>query len=488
MEEEKPEFKYYDRNALQNEVLSNKHKFLETEYDRANAGVFDWLLSMGTNFTCYNQTIMGSEDLQLYNSKIDKIRTILYMIQTPFLSKFFFWAMIIFALHKFNFKKPIMKVIGLHYVLHTIGTIFSRSGGLIGNYYSVYEGNCNVKEGPLLWFIGRDFAMVFWYTAEIIGDWYPLLRTKAVVKNEKIIWLVYITCGIFNLSKVAKVVLYCSRNLRTMYNVNGEFDFEKDGYLYKVGDIIELVIYTTALLYDLAVYIVLKKCIFSKNNYYNFGFLKKFKNLSEYRILLSSLISLFFLPFLFAAQAFRFHYLYKYRGAYALNFTSEDAREFVTHIQYFMMYIDQIFLTCFKNESSVSSSNNNSGSNVYKGSTKSLGDSKMKFSSQINNSNTFINSVNSLNDENERPNSKYEPIIKFNVNNKDSMSRAYKFNSNSVSKRYYDNLVNHYSNNNNNTFNYSNFNNINYNNYNFDEAYDQSNNDKYPFNYDNKNY
>jgi len=484
MGEEKPVFKYYNRTALQDEVLSNRHKFLETEYDRANAGVLDWLLSMGTNFTCYNQTIMESTDMELFNIKINKIKTILYMIQTPFLSKFFFWVMIIFALHKFNFKKSIMKIIGFHYVFHVIGDMLYRSEGLMNSYYASSGGKCDLNGSPLKWFMKGELSMVFWYTAEIIGDWYPLLRTKAVVQNEKIIWLVYFTCGLFNLSKVAKVVLYCSRDIRTMYNKEGVYDKNKEGYLYKVGDIIELVIYTTAVLYDIAVYIVLKKCIFSKSNYVNFGFLKKFKNLSEYRILLSSLISLFFLPFLFAAQAVRFHYIYKYSGATGLNFTSEDARVFVTHIQYFMMYIDQIFLTCFKNESSVSSSNNNSGSNVYKGSTKSLGDSKRKFSSPMNNSNTFINSVGSLNDENERPNSRYEPIIKFNVNSKDSINPAYKINSSGVSKRYYDNLVNNYSNNNINNFNNNNY---NYNNNNFDDDSDQYY-DKYPFNYDNKNY
>jgi len=482
-------FEYYDRNALQNEILSNKDKFIETEYDRANAGVFDWLFSMGTNFTCYKNGINSKDDLDLFNNRITAIRTILYMIQTPFFSKFFYWVLIVFALHKFNFKKPIMKVIGFHYMFHVIGDMLNRSCDLLNDYYVNLideKGNysCSSNISPLKWFIGREIAMISWYVAEIIGDWYPLLRTRAVVKNEKIIWLVYITCGIFNLSKVAKVVLYCSRGLRTLYNVNGAYDYDKEGKFFVVGDIIELVILFTAVLYDLAVYIVLKKCIFNKGSFYKFGFLKKFENLSEYRILLSSLFSLIFLPFIFIGLSIRFYYIHRYYGATKLNFTFEDAREFVTHVQYFMIYIDQIFLTCFKNESTISSSNNNSGSNVYKSSSKSFGDSKMKFSSQLNNSNTYINSMNSLNDENERPNSKYDQIIRFNLNNNDSMSRAYKINSSGVSKKYYDNILNHYSNNNNNTFNY---NNINYNNNNFDGDYNQ-NYDKYPFNYDNKNY
>lgn len=475
---------FVDKEALAKEVLSNQGKFIESKYDRLNAGLFDWVFSMGTNFTCYNYTMLEKrDDMDHFNKRIDTIRIILYMVQAPLFSKFFYWVLIVFALHKLNFKKPIMKIIGFHYMFHVIGDMLNQANNLLSDYFvNVFNPEkgmleCGTYPGPLSWVIARELAMIFWYSAEIIGDWYPLLRTKAVVKNEKIIWLVYITCGFFNISKVAKVVWYCSRNLRTLYNVDGAYDYEREGKFMVVSDIMDMVILAAAVFYDIAVYIVLKKCIFSKNNYYNFGFLKKFKNLSEYRILLSSLISLVFLPFLFAAQAIRFYYLHNYNGAYKLNFSSEDARVFVTHVQYFMIYIDQIFLTCFKNESTNSSSNNNSGSNVYKNNSKSFSDSKMKFPSQLNNSSTFVNSP-------DEPSYKYEPIIKFNLNNND-----YKINSSSVSKRYYDNLAN----NNNSKYSSNNINNYNYNkldynsSFNYDN-YEDRNYDKYPFNYDNKNY
>jgi len=94
-------------------ALKDRGKFIE---NGADAGFFQWLSSKGTNYTCYEEFLKGRTEQQLMNDKISIVRTIIYTLQTPFTFTYFYWTMLVFILHKFNFKKPIMRLILYHYI------------------------------------------------------------------------------------------------------------------------------------------------------------------------------------------------------------------------------------------------------------------------------------------------------------------------------------------------------------------------------------
>jgi len=310
-------------------IESEKYKFIEN----GHAGYFQWLGSKGTNYTCYYQYMDSLSQQQKMNMKISTVRTIIYAIQCPFSFTYFYWTLLVFILHKFNFKKPIMRIILYHFILRTLGNIFDKLGQLYNNYYSTgihYEKeepyyDCkNNTMHPLKWLLSRQIATFLWYTGEIIGDLYPLLRTRAVVKDSKLIWLVYIACGIFNASKISHIILHLSYSAGSLYNNEGAYDDNKSTRFYSWYYIIQFIIICSSIIYDMSVYFVLKRCIFRKTNY-NFGFLKKFKYLSEFRILISSLISIIFLPIISVTIFLKFYYLKK--NLAALDFSFEEKNQ-----------------------------------------------------------------------------------------------------------------------------------------------------------------
>eukprot|EP00833_Pecoramyces_ruminatium_P002971 jgi/Orpsp1_1/1177003/evm.model.c7180000059787.1 len=91
----------------------DKSRFIE---NGANASYFQWLYSRGTNYTCYENYVNGLSEQDIINRKIENTRIIVYALQRPITIIFFYWTMLVFILHKFNFRKPIMKLILFHYV------------------------------------------------------------------------------------------------------------------------------------------------------------------------------------------------------------------------------------------------------------------------------------------------------------------------------------------------------------------------------------
>eukprot|EP00833_Pecoramyces_ruminatium_P000663 jgi/Orpsp1_1/1174695/evm.model.c7180000051016.1 len=395
-------------------LLQDKQYFIE---NGAQASYFEWLRSKGTNFTCYEQYMDSLTEQDILNLKIEKIRIIIYALQRPITIMYFYWTMLVFIIHKFNFKKPIMRLILYHYVLRSAGNVLDKLGDLLKYYYTnenLYEGTVLLKSRckttemhPLKWLLTRQICNVLWYVGEIIGDWYPLLRTHAIVKKNKAIWAVYITCGIFNLSKISLMILHLSYSAGSLYNKDGAYDNIKSSKFYEKYYNIQLAIIYTSFFYDVAVYIVLKRCIFHKEQY-NQGFLKKFKNLSEYRMLVSALVSAIFLPIISFTILAKYYYQ-KEKNFYALDFSFEETRMMVTNVQYYMIFIDQILLVCFKEESSKNSksngsnlnSNSNSHSNTYLNNSESLNSkTKLQLSSinSLSHSSTIKSDTNNLNE------------------------------------------------------------------------------------------
>lgn len=295
-------------------------------------------------------------------SSISLTRNIIYTIIEPFVSPFFYWTILLLVLHKFNFKKPVLKIILAHYILRIIGDIFDSFGLYIKSYdyYGVNKdtgliecviSQVNDAQGhPLRWLLTRQIAGLFWYSGEIAGDWYPLLRTRAVAREQKSIWYVYITCFFFNVSKVVMALFH--------FTINGKdvVDKDKQESFYAVYWVLYLIILICSMLYDFSVFWVLRRHIFSKSNS-NFGFLKKFRSISEFRILISTFIGIIGIPIIGCSAILKI----KLKG---YDTSLEDLRILIVNISYYMMFIDQIMLFRSKDDSSVgdsslSTTNNN---------------------------------------------------------------------------------------------------------------------------------
>jgi len=238
---------------------------------------------------------------------------------------------------------------------------------------------------PLRWLLTRQIGSILWYIGEIVADWYPLLRTRAVVKDKKTIIWVYIACGIFNLSKVVLIGIHLRLTPSQLYNEKGEYDKNRVDMFYFAYWVVQLIIIYTSAIYDLSVYLVLKKSIFS-NIRTEFGFIKKFRTISEYRILLSAVVSALFLPIVSVTIIMKFYYYVEFHF-HDIDFSFDEVRKIIANVQYYMIFIDQILLLQSKQESSMESSTNNS----YKQSYSNSGSNKFKYST-MNNLSTYINS------------------------------------------------------------------------------------------------
>jgi len=93
--------------------MSEVRYFVE---NRTSATYWEWLLSKGTNYTCYNLYMETLSEEQILDNKIDVIRTIIYAMACPVQFSFFYWSILVFILHKFNFNKPVMKIILYHFL------------------------------------------------------------------------------------------------------------------------------------------------------------------------------------------------------------------------------------------------------------------------------------------------------------------------------------------------------------------------------------
>lgn len=295
-----------------------------------------------------------------------------------------------------------------------------KLGDLFPRYFSITMdtdplGNniigCNFEskdpeKHPFRWFLTRQVGIVLWYTGEIIADWYPLLRTKAVVKNKSI-RKVYATCAIFNLTKIANIILHFTLSPRQLYREDGVYNFDHVQEFYCYYWTLHLIIIYSSVLYDYTVYRVLKKNVFYLSQSEE-GFLKKFKTISEYRILISAIIGFIFLP-LFSITIFIKFYYYFVLDKKRLDFTFDEIRTSICNVQYYMIFIDQIFLIFSKGEESsnlyannYSKNSKNSKNSNINNHTSMMYKSQIRFSTPIDNDNNIFSNHKdtSINDQN----------------------------------------------------------------------------------------
>ncbi|ORX80365.1 hypothetical protein BCR32DRAFT_22745 [Anaeromyces robustus] len=389
---------------------------------------------------------------------------------------FLFPFFILFLVGK-KWKNTIIYMIIVNYILRYIGDVIGNISQLMTPKYPTYEYPSN--EG-YKW--GHALSRLILYTGDIIADWYLLIRTKAIVKsNKKIRWL-YITCIIFNISKIAKIY-FNFKYVPFKDNFNPELKEDVlDFYLRKVEYkknkwICDLIGQITSVIYEIAVIIVLKKNVFinydhitnnaTKENF----FIVKFKRLSVYRIYCTVFLSILCSPliFVFCIKLIiglnQVNYLpddekISYYKKNCNDKNIENVRLAIMNFTYCLMYLDQILLrqyskqgqvVVFQSNNSVNSNfrNNNSNINNDKGINHSVSitTNNLKNSSFINDnriSKLYINKTHN----------NYEDIEGQNL-------ISYKnddiCNNKSLSERYETNITT-YNN------NYKNLNNINFNN------------------------
>jgi len=349
------------------EFGGHKH-FIETNRDKA--GYFDWLFSKGTNYTCYVQYIEGLNEQDSLNNKINDFRTVIYALSRPFSFNFFYFTLLIFILHKFNFKKPVMKIVLYHYILRCAGNIIDKLGDLMPRYYAntmTDDGyTCKIDSSitemhPLKFVITRQAATILWYVGEIIADWYPLLRTKAVARGEKYLIYGYISCGIFNLSKVILIIFHFTLKPNELYQNDGTYNQKRVSEFYNIYWVIQLIIIYSSFLYDFTIFFVLKKKL-SQMVQMEFGFLKKFRNISEFRIIVAVVVSLLSLPIVTVTIIIKYYYIIS-KDYDKLDFNFDEIRKLIANVQYYMIFIDQILLLRSVNDTSSNSSSLKDSSN-----------------------------------------------------------------------------------------------------------------------------
>ncbi|ORX81428.1 hypothetical protein BCR32DRAFT_268283 [Anaeromyces robustus] len=463
-----------------NELETKYHKYF---IENRTASWSEWIHSRGTSFQCYLQYLNGLDEQAKIDNTIDTVRNILYAFNKPFQSYFFYWTLLIFILHKFNFKKPIMKLVTLHFIFRTTGDILFQIANLWNTYPITSQikdkfGNitygCDNGTDPFKFLITQQIGVTFGNLGEIVGDWYLLFRTRAVVKNQKALIPVYFTCGIFNLLKVVLAFIHWIKVGPTkLYYEDGSYRRHDMDIFYFYYWSIQFLIIITSILYDLSVYFVLRNNVF-KEMKSEFGFVKKFKDISEFRIIICIFISILFLPLVLVSIGFKFYFYWK-RNMDRLNFAFDEIRTTIINVQYIMIFIDQILLMRSKGDSSNNTTTSSTlNKNNYLNAFSSNNSGKFQYTSLNNNKNLGIygnmnSNFNYSNNNNSSNNKSYyssngntnSTIVNDDINNNNLNLNLYN-NFGMLNSSKYKELTN-YNNYNHNNYNHNNYNHGHYN-------------------------
>jgi len=274
---------------------------------------------------------MGTISLAFYTLEINNSHyneTNLYCVENIIsnYNNYTLWLLLVLFLNRKKLNRPIIYLMFFFWLLAYFGDQCTNiSFFFVKRSYTLYNIN------TVLYFI----STFFYFSSEIVGDWYLLLRTKAISANKKMP-LLYITCILFNLSKIGGIISY-------IY----DYIIQYPNFLYiKVLFIIQIF----SLFYDLSNIYYLKKSIFKKYKIYKNekknNFLMKIKYLSEYRLFVSIILSLFLV--LFMALSFILYINNKNNKSNIFYYNNPlYIRSMVVSYNYYIMFIDQILLRFF---------------------------------------------------------------------------------------------------------------------------------------------
>jgi len=284
-----------------------------------------------------------------YNVSIEHIDGWQNIINSFIKSSYFPWVCLILIINGRNWKKPINLILIGNWFFRAIGDILKATMELRS-----HDPNTFWPFSHKNWYIGFVLAHVFWFLGEIIGDWYPLLRTKIVTNNKKKMIWVYITCIFYNFVKV--LAMFCGL-------INYPIDLKiTDEKAVTTEDLIQYniawwstiaLMQLSSCLYDFSIINALHSYLSDTIKDFKAKgtniFLEKFKQISEFRIIFSMLASIIFFPIVTIFVVFL---IIDYRDENSRYHQKSDAeieqmRIAVLNFNYALMYMDQVLLRYF---------------------------------------------------------------------------------------------------------------------------------------------
>ncbi|ORX44131.1 hypothetical protein BCR36DRAFT_406490 [Piromyces finnis] len=286
-----------------------------------------------------------------------KLLVVIQSLTAPVSISYFYWALIVLILHRKNWSTPSVLIAMIHWIFSSLSSIFY----MMGNYYDNYDEN-NASKG--VWLMSQVLYTCFKYSAQIVGDWYPMLL---IINQDKTCRYIKITCMLINISKLMYMGLY----IFTPFTTNSEM---KSPDFYEKRHLILILISFTTIFYHATIFYNIRTrfCLKYKEIMRNQSFLTKFRRISQYRIMISSGYILCSIPFVIF---YTFLILFDKRIG---NSSGEYARNTFFNVPYYIIYIDQILLKnlvvvkptsnapppYLYNRNSASSANSETGSKV----------------------------------------------------------------------------------------------------------------------------
>eukprot|EP00833_Pecoramyces_ruminatium_P006675 jgi/Orpsp1_1/1180707/evm.model.c7180000074381.1 len=294
------------------------------------------------------------QDIIIYSEKrggiINKVDKYQYVIDEYILNYYFPWICFILLLYNKDWKKPINLILIGHWLLRSTGSAIRNTLEL-----KEYEPNTYWPHSKTNWYIAYSIPYLFWFSGEILADWYPLLRIKAIAKDSKKIRIVYFTCILYNITKLIGIYNnFIPIDLR-ITDKHGSKVKESDQFRIRWWTVI-ISLQITCFSYDFSIIFSLRKYLHDKitalQYLYNFSskkehFIEKFKQISEYRIILSMTFTLIFLPLIVIVIIISLNNKSSISpdSENSTLFSSiEQIRQAVLSFNYTLMYIDHILL------------------------------------------------------------------------------------------------------------------------------------------------
>ncbi|ORX77888.1 hypothetical protein BCR32DRAFT_270378 [Anaeromyces robustus] len=294
-------------------------------------------------------------------SRIDLYEKIIFSYIT---NDFFPWVCFILLLNRKNWKKPIVLILIFHWffratgdVLRAVSELFYKPETVPLNNFIIMEGSDDLTniQWPYTnerWMVGNAIAHVFWFTGEIIGDWYLYIRTKAATTNRLKNRIVLGFCLAFNLSKLFAMYTYFAyypfdlNMIKDGKYFNGLLNFNILWWSTVVG------YHLIGFGYDFTVIYALRTELFDKlKEYKTFkknSFVDKFKQISELRIFTTMIATLLFLPIIVPIIII---YIKETKNKHVDGVCKDPdpLRQVPLSLCYNLIYIDQILLRNYIN-------------------------------------------------------------------------------------------------------------------------------------------
>jgi len=294
------------------------------------------------------------DDSQKYPTKWE-FEPIYKVIETPFSNLFFPWIVIVIIINRKNLNNPINYILIFHYIFRSMGYLLRKFADAYPVDYPVEYNYAIWPYSKVRYTIGCTFAMTFWILGEIIGDWYPSVRTCKIVHVKWKKLLVQISCIMYNITKILAILIYIYHGKDFTFSPKSESGRDRDNKILdkilKQWWIIVILNFLFCVINDSFIIYALKTEVFNKLKTFNkhsYGFIEKFKQISELRIIISMVISVcymvIFLPILIVKYKEAKNNIDRNFNSVLDEYKLNDIREAVLFFNHIVMYIDQILL------------------------------------------------------------------------------------------------------------------------------------------------